>query len=187
MQPYARCVVVHPCATDGVLRQHNIRSPPAISLLTRRTCICKRWSRLMTARKPLHADSSVTCFAQKQHHLAVSYLAVLHGYQPLVPPGHHFHSAPVHCNGADETRPGSESIWTRCHYGIQMELSRPVSKYSLSIQHSFGVACERVEEREYPSCTGHASQPHSGSPPIDVAHVRALRPYTSLLRRSSIS
>ena len=50
MQPYARCVPVQPCATDGVLellaRQQRIRSPPAFSLLTCRMCICKRGSRL---------------------------------------------------------------------------------------------------------------------------------------------
>lgn len=34
--------------------------------------------------------------------------------------------------------------------------------------------------------SGHASQPHGGSPPIDIVHVRALRPYTSLFCRSPI-
>ena len=70
MQPYARCLEAAPGATDSVLeplaRQQHIRSSPAFSLLTRRMCICKRWVRLMTARKPPHSDFTVTCFAQQQ-------------------------------------------------------------------------------------------------------------------------
>ena len=70
MQPYARCVAVQPCATESVLellaRQQLIRSSPAFSLLTRRMCICKRWVRLMTARKPPHTAFTVTCFARQR-------------------------------------------------------------------------------------------------------------------------
>ena len=107
MQPYVRCVVVYPCATDGVLeplaRQQHVRSSPAFSLLTRRMCICKRWVRLMTARKPFHTDFTVTCFAQQQYHLAVSHLVVLHRYQPLVPPPSHLsHSTQVPAVGLTE-------------------------------------------------------------------------------------
>jgi hypothetical protein len=134
-------------------RQQHIRPSPAFSLLTRRMCICKRWVRLMTAREPPHSDLTVTCLAQHQYHLAVSHLVVLHRYQPLVPPSH-LYSKPVHRSGTDETRPKSESLCTICTRGPQIQLSRPVSKCSLSIQYRFGVACEKVEEREYSSCPG---------------------------------
>lgn len=121
MQTYARCTVFEPCATAGVLkllpRQQHIRSSPAISLLTRRMCICKRWVRLMTARKPPHTELAVTCFAQQQYHLAVSYLIVLHRYQPLVPPARLSHSAPGDYGGTNATRPLRESLWTSYGYG----------------------------------------------------------------------
>lgn len=108
MQPNARCVVVRPCAMDGVLE------PLACTAATHQVI-----SRLLTSHpqnvylqaleptddctQTIHTDFSVTCFAQQQYHLAVSYLAMLHGYQPLVPPYpcHHSHPAPVHYEGAE--------------------------------------------------------------------------------------
>lgn len=62
----------------------------------------------MTAREPPHTDVAVTCFAQQQYHLAVSHLAVLHRYQPLVPPSHPY-SGLIPCGGTNDTQPESES------------------------------------------------------------------------------
>lgn len=65
----------------------------------------------MTARKPLHTDFSVTCFAQQQYHLAVPHLEMLHGDQPLVPPCHLSHCAPVHCGETDEEQRLLNELW----------------------------------------------------------------------------
>jgi hypothetical protein len=194
MRPYACCVVVKPCTTDGVLKllpgQQHIRSSPACSLLTRRMCICKRWVRMMTAREPPHTDLTVTCFAQPQYHLAVSHLVVLHRYQPLVPP---VISLTLR-QQVSAVRLAELGLGRRVRKLLHELLLWPpgkIVKSCVQVQ-SFNIiqfpSCMRESRREGTlKVSGHASQPHSGSPPIDIPHVRAVRPYTSLFCRSPTS
>lgn len=197
MQPYARCVVVPPCATDGVLellpRQQHIRSSPACSLLTRSMCICKRWVRLMTAREPPHSDLSVTCFARPQSSRCISPRGVAQ-IPAACTTRLSLSLCASSCGGTDGTRPKCEPLTS---YGYDHQLWPPRKiVIKENVQSCIQVQCFNIIQ--FPSCmresrregtlqvSGHASQPHSGSPPIDIVHVRALRPYTSLFCRSSI-
>jgi hypothetical protein len=131
----------------------------------------------MTARKSSHADFTVTCFAQ-QHHFGASHLVMLHRYQPPVPLYRFFLPTTICCCGTNNTPPEGKSLFTNGGVSHQVEESKSRSLYrGLLFQYNIVSSCV-IESRNEGviKLFGHASQPHSGSPPIDIAHVRASRP-----------
>jgi hypothetical protein len=142
MQPYARCVVVKPCATDGVLelrpRQQHIRSCPACSLLTRRMCICKRWVRLMgddCTRATSHGSCRDLFRATTVSSRCISPRGVAQ-----IPAACTTRSAlslcTTTCGGTGGSQPKCEPLTSYCYdtrYGPQGKLSKIAFKCSVSI------------------------------------------------------
>jgi hypothetical protein len=88
--------------------------------------------RVLTAHKPSHTDFTVTCFAQ-QHHLGVSHFAVLHRYQPPVPPYHFWLPAAIYCRGTKNSSLEARSLSTSGGVVLQVEERTPVLRFIVSI------------------------------------------------------
>ena len=102
---------------------------------------------VLTAHKPSHTDFTVTCFAQ-QHHLGVSHFAVLHRYQPPVPPYHFLLPVALYCRGTKNSSLEARYPSTSGGVALQVKETTPVLRFMVSIQYSSRVADMEVEESE---------------------------------------